>query len=149
MDEKSNHSVRVMFKKMYDDGFIYKGDYLVNWDPATQTWRRPATAPKQVQPTKTTVDLLSSVRSGSEIADLGFDLVYNPIQDAIYGQEQVIPVIGQLKSTAEQLLDPEVAEFAEKANRYNINAFLPYARTLAPVTELDAEKLQIAKGLLQ
>lgn len=119
------------------------------WDVATQTWRRPATTSKQVQPTKTTVDLLSSVRSGGEIADLGFDLVYNPIQDAIYGQEQVIPVIGQLKSTAEQLLDPEVAEFAEKANRYNINAFLPYARTLAPVTELDAEKLQIAKGLLQ
>ncbi|MCI5052858.1 MAG: valine--tRNA ligase [Simkaniaceae bacterium] len=37
MDEKSNHAVRSVFKKMYDDGLIYRGDYLVNWDPVTQT----------------------------------------------------------------------------------------------------------------
>ncbi len=37
MDEASNKAVRSMFKKMYDEGLIYKGDYLVNWDPVTQT----------------------------------------------------------------------------------------------------------------
>ena len=37
MDETSTHAVRTMFKKMYDDGLIYQGDYLVNWDPVTQT----------------------------------------------------------------------------------------------------------------
>ena len=37
MDERNNHSVRTMFKKLYDDGLIYRGDYLVNWDPVTQT----------------------------------------------------------------------------------------------------------------
>src|ERR1700722_846033 len=37
MDEKRNLSVRTMFKKMFDDGLIYRGDYLVNWDPFTQT----------------------------------------------------------------------------------------------------------------
>jgi len=37
MDEGNNRAVRVMFKKMYDDGLIYRGDYLVNWDPVTQT----------------------------------------------------------------------------------------------------------------
>lgn len=37
MDSVSNKAVRSMFKKMFDDGLIYKGDYLVNWDPATQT----------------------------------------------------------------------------------------------------------------
>lgn len=37
MDEKSSHAVRVMFKKMFDEGLIYRGNYLVNWDPATQT----------------------------------------------------------------------------------------------------------------
>jgi valyl-tRNA synthetase len=26
-----------MFKKMYDAGLIFRGDYLVNWDPVTQT----------------------------------------------------------------------------------------------------------------
>ncbi len=37
MDEKRNHAVRTMFKKMFDAGLIYRGDYLVNWDPITQT----------------------------------------------------------------------------------------------------------------
>lgn len=37
MDEKRNWAVRTTFKKMFDEGFIYRGDYLVNWDPVTQT----------------------------------------------------------------------------------------------------------------
>lgn len=37
MDEKSNQAVRVIFKRLYDQGLIYRGDYLVNWDPVTQT----------------------------------------------------------------------------------------------------------------
>jgi valyl-tRNA synthetase len=37
MDEKRSKAVRTMFKKMFDEGLIYRGDYLVNWDPLTQT----------------------------------------------------------------------------------------------------------------
>lgn len=37
MDEGNNQAVRTMFKKLYDQGLIYRGDYLVNWDPVTQT----------------------------------------------------------------------------------------------------------------
>ncbi|MCB1134734.1 MAG: valine--tRNA ligase [Chlamydiia bacterium] len=37
LDKGNNRAVRTMFKKMYDDGLIYRGDYLVNWDPVTQT----------------------------------------------------------------------------------------------------------------
>jgi valyl-tRNA synthetase len=37
MDDRSNRAVRTAFKKMYDEGYIYRGDYLVNWDPVTQT----------------------------------------------------------------------------------------------------------------
>ncbi len=37
MDEPRNLAVRTMFKKMFDAGLIYRGDYLVNWDPVTQT----------------------------------------------------------------------------------------------------------------
>lgn len=33
MDEDRCKAVRTMFKKMFDDGLIYRGDYLVNWDP--------------------------------------------------------------------------------------------------------------------
>lgn len=37
MDEGNNRAVRTMFKKLFDAGLIYRGDYLVNWDPVTQT----------------------------------------------------------------------------------------------------------------
>lgn len=37
MDEKRSLAVRTLFKKMFDEGLIYRGDYLVNWDPITQT----------------------------------------------------------------------------------------------------------------
>ncbi|MEM1282194.1 MAG: valine--tRNA ligase [Chlamydiota bacterium] len=37
MDEGCNKAVRTVFKKMYERGLIYRGDYLVNWDPVTQT----------------------------------------------------------------------------------------------------------------
>ncbi|MDB5260661.1 MAG: valS [Candidatus Nomurabacteria bacterium] len=37
LDEKRNLAVRTMFKKMYDDGLIYRGSRIVNWDPKGQT----------------------------------------------------------------------------------------------------------------
>jgi len=37
MDEVCSKAVRKIFKKLYDEGLIYRGDYLVNWDPITQT----------------------------------------------------------------------------------------------------------------
>ncbi len=37
MDDQRNTAVRTVFKKMFDAGLIYRGDYLVNWDPVTQT----------------------------------------------------------------------------------------------------------------
>ncbi len=36
-DEKRNFAVRTVFKKMYDDGLIYRGFRIVNWDPKGQT----------------------------------------------------------------------------------------------------------------
>ncbi len=37
LDEKRNFAVRTAFKKMYDDGLIYRGFRVVNWDPKGQT----------------------------------------------------------------------------------------------------------------
>ncbi len=37
LDEPRNRAVRTMFKRMYDDGLIYRGNRIVNWDPKGQT----------------------------------------------------------------------------------------------------------------
>ncbi|MFA6324757.1 MAG: valine--tRNA ligase [Candidatus Paceibacterota bacterium] len=37
LDEKRNLAVRTTFKQMYDDGLIYRGNRIVNWDPKGQT----------------------------------------------------------------------------------------------------------------
>lgn len=37
LDEKRSLAVRTMFKKMYDDGLIYRDHRIVNWDPKGQT----------------------------------------------------------------------------------------------------------------
>ncbi len=37
LDDKRNRAVRAMFKRMYDDGLIYRGNRIINWDPKGQT----------------------------------------------------------------------------------------------------------------
>ncbi|MEY3784507.1 MAG: valyl-tRNA synthetase, valyl-tRNA synthetase [Candidatus Parcubacteria bacterium] len=37
LDEKRNKAVMTAFKNMYDDGLIYRGNRIVNWDPKGQT----------------------------------------------------------------------------------------------------------------
>lgn len=37
MDEGCNKAVNTIFKRLYEEGLIYRGDYLVNWDPVAQT----------------------------------------------------------------------------------------------------------------
>jgi valyl-tRNA synthetase len=37
LDEERSLAVRTVFKKMYDDGLIYRGSRIVNWDPKLQT----------------------------------------------------------------------------------------------------------------
>lgn len=37
LDAARNNAVNTAFKRMYDDGLIYRGDRVVNWDPVGQT----------------------------------------------------------------------------------------------------------------
>ena len=37
MDENYSKSVLEVFKKLYDDGLIYRGERIINWDPKGQT----------------------------------------------------------------------------------------------------------------
>jgi valyl-tRNA synthetase len=37
MDDQCNRAVKEAFVRMWNDGLIYRGERLINWDPATQT----------------------------------------------------------------------------------------------------------------
>lgn len=37
MDENLSHAVRTVFIQLFDEGLIYRGERLVNWDPAMKT----------------------------------------------------------------------------------------------------------------
>ncbi|MDX1546750.1 MAG: class I tRNA ligase family protein, partial [Rhodothermales bacterium] len=37
MDDRYVKAVQEVFVRLYDDGLIYRGDYLVNWDPENRT----------------------------------------------------------------------------------------------------------------
>lgn len=37
LDDRRSLAVRTVFKQMYDDGLIYRGNRIVNWDPKGQT----------------------------------------------------------------------------------------------------------------
>ncbi|MBN1866907.1 valine--tRNA ligase [Candidatus Sumerlaeota bacterium] len=37
LDEGLSHAVRLVFKRLYDEGLIYRGTYMVNWCPKDQT----------------------------------------------------------------------------------------------------------------
>lgn len=37
MDEKTSYAVKVAFKKLYDEGLIYQGERIINWDAQLQT----------------------------------------------------------------------------------------------------------------
>lgn len=37
LDEGLSHAVREVFVRLYEKGLIYRGKYIINWDPATRT----------------------------------------------------------------------------------------------------------------
>ncbi len=37
LDEGLSHAVQEVFIKLYEEGLIYRGEYIINWDPSTKT----------------------------------------------------------------------------------------------------------------
>lgn len=52
LDEARNLAVRTAFKKMFDDGLIYRGFRVVNWDPKGQTTISDDEIEYETRPTK-------------------------------------------------------------------------------------------------
>lgn len=120
------------------------------YDPVRQVMvRASGRSSKPTQLTKQTIDLMGSISGASQIANEGMGLVYDRTQEKVFGRLQNIPFLGQANQTARALLNQEVSNFLEAKERYSINAMLPFARTLAPVTEIDTKMLQKTKGMLE
>ncbi len=62
LDEKRNRAVNTVFKMMYDDGLIYRGDRLVNWCPRCKS----TLADDEVQHKETTA-MLYTFRYGKDV----------------------------------------------------------------------------------
>ena len=120
-------------------------------NPSTGLWEKPSTmgSSKPTQLTKQTIDLTGSITGASQIAKQGMGLVYDPIQDEVFGRIQNFPTIAGAYESMRALGDPRISQFLEAKNRFRVSAMLPFARTLAPVTEIDAVKLEKTKGMLE
>lgn len=127
MDAGNNKAVRTIFKSLFDAGLIYRGDYLVNWDPVTQT----AIADDEVEyedrqsflwyikyPIKGTSEHITIATTRPE-AMLGDTAVAVAPKDPRYahliGKKAILPIVGrELPIIADHHVDPQFGTGAVK-----------------------------------
>lgn len=120
MDEGCNHAVRRMFKKLFNEGVIYRGNYLVNWDPVTQT----ALADDEVEYEERTSHLwyfkyhlddsseylrIATTRPETMLGDTALAVSpSDPRYSHLIGKKARLPIIGRLiPIIADHHVDPE------------------------------------------
>jgi len=118
LDEKRSLAVRTMFKKMYDDGLIYRGQRVINWDPKGQTtisddeivYEERKTKLYTFRYSKDFPISISTTRPETKLGDTA--VAVNP-KDARYkkyiGQEFNINFVGvplKIKIVADETVDP-------------------------------------------
>jgi len=119
LDDKRNLAVRTAFKKMYDEGLIYRGYRVVNWDPKGQTTISDDEIVYQPRKTKLytfkySKDIpivISSTRPETKLGDTAIavhpeDTRYKALIgrefDAVFASESI-----HLKVVADDSVDPE------------------------------------------
>ncbi|BCU14167.1 MULTISPECIES: valine--tRNA ligase [Microcystis] len=120
MDEGLSHAVRTAFIKLYEDGLIYRGQYLVNWCPES----RSAVSDLEVENKEIEGNLwyfryplsdgsgylqVATTRPETMLGDTG--VAVNP-QDRRYrhliGKTVTLPIMGrEIPIIADELVDPE------------------------------------------
>jgi len=168
MDKGNNAAVRKVFAMMVRDGLIYRGDYLVNWDPVTQT----ALADDEVEYEEHNSFIwtirypLSSGKGAITIATtrpetmLGDTAVAVHPSDERYtsliGQTVVLPLTGRtIRIIGDASVDPEFGTGAVKItpahdpNDYEmgLNHTLPFINIMTPDGRLNEKGLEW-QGLL-
>ncbi|MFN9674975.1 MAG: valine--tRNA ligase, partial [Microcystis sp.] len=120
MDEGLSHAVRTAFIKLYEDGLIYRGQYVVNWCPES----RSAVSDLEVENKEIEGNLwyfryplsdgsgylqVATTRPETMLGDTG--VAVNP-QDPRYrhliGKTVTLPIMGrEIPIIADELVDPE------------------------------------------
>ncbi len=120
MDKDANLAVRTLFKKMFDEGLIYRGDYLVNWDPVTQT----ALADDEVEYEEKETKLwhfqypleegeghltIATTRPETMLGDVAVAVSpKDPRYKALVGKNVILPIVNRkLPIVADTYVDPE------------------------------------------
>ncbi|MFA6094525.1 MAG: valine--tRNA ligase [Candidatus Paceibacterota bacterium] len=118
LDEKRNLAVRTAFKKMFDDGLIYRGYRIVNWDPKGQTtisddeivYKESKTTLYTFRYSKDFPIAISTTRPETKVGDTG--VAVNPSDERykhLIGKEYDITFAGvpiHVKIVADEAADP-------------------------------------------
>ena len=127
MDKDASLAVRTLFKKMFDEGLIYQGDYLVNWDPVTET----ALADDEVEYEERKTKLwyfrypledgtghltVATTRPETILGDVAVAVSPDdPRYQKYIGQNVILPIVGRpLKIIADRYVDPKFGTGAVK-----------------------------------
>ena len=119
MDAKANVAVRTLFKKLFDEGLIYRGDYLVNWDPVTET----ALADDEVEYEERNTSLwffryplehgkatltVATTRPETLLGDVALAVSpQDPRYQKFVGKRAILPIVGRkLPILADPFVDP-------------------------------------------
>jgi valyl-tRNA synthetase len=120
MDEPYVRAVYKVFKALFDKGYIYRDNYMVNWDPGAQTAISDLEVQyREVEDTLYFVDYplesgeghvtIATVRPETILADTG--VAVNPSDDRYFrlvGQAAILPLVGRrLPIIADDYVDPE------------------------------------------
>jgi valyl-tRNA synthetase len=120
MDEAYVRAVYTVFKALFDRGYIYRDNYMVNWDPGAGTAISDLEVQyREVEDTLYFVDYplesgeghvtIATVRPETILADTG--VAVNPKDDRYFrlvGQAAELPLVGRrLRIVADDYVDPE------------------------------------------
>jgi valyl-tRNA synthetase len=133
LDEKRNLAVRTVFKKMYDDGLIYRGYRIVNWCPRCHSTL--ADDEVEYKPTKTKLYwikygpfVLATTRPETKLGDTAVAVHPNDKRyQNMVGKKYMIPgVLGdfEIVVVADEAVDKEFGTGAIKVTPYH--SFIDY-----------------------
>jgi valyl-tRNA synthetase len=127
MDPEYQRAVMRVFVKLYEKGLIYRGNYLVNWDPGTQSAISDLEVEqREVQDTLFMVDYplesgsgsltVATVRPETMLADTA--IAVNPDDERytrLIGETAILPIVGRkLPIIGDEYVDPEFGTGALK-----------------------------------